>query len=310
VTRPRRAEPCAFPEASGTPLAARPVTPAPPPAPIILGTQQQTPAARLPGWRPNGTRDWLLIYTVEGEGKIQARGGGQTLRAGDVLLIAPNTPQEYGLADGSSGWSNIWAHFRPPIHWLSWLDWPELSRGIAMLSLAPERRSAVETELRHAVACQTSPVRLRSEAAVNALERALIVLDESNPNHGGQAIDPRIAAAVRVMGESLGREISIIELSRVAGLSRSRFTVLFTEQLKMSPQAYLEAARLGRAADLLRASHWSIGEVAEEVGYANPFYFSTRFRRYFGCSPTRYRAHGPEGIDEASWAARPLQREP
>ena len=99
---------------------------------------------------------------------------------------------------------------------------------------------------------------------------------------------------------------SIAELSRVAGLSRSRFTVLFTEQLKMSPQAYLEAARLGRAADLLRASHWSIAEIAEEVGYANPFYFSTRFRRYFGTSPRRYRTHGPDDVPESSWAARAI----
>jgi AraC family transcriptional regulator, arabinose operon regulatory protein len=306
VTRTRRAEPCAPPEASGTSLAARPVTPAPPPSPIIVGTQQQTPGARLPGWRPNGTRDWLLIYTVGGEGQIRTRDGSLRLSAGDVLLIAPNTPQEYGLADDSAGWSNVWAHFRPLMNWLPWLDWPELSRGIAILSLAPDQRPAVEAELRRAFACQTMPVRLRSEAAINALERALIVLDEFNPNYGGQTLDPRIAAAVRVMGERLGHELSIAELSRVAGLSRSRFTVLFTEQLKMSPQAYLEAARLGRAADLLRASHWSIAEIAEEVGYANPFYFSTRFRRYFGTSPTRYRTHGPDDVPESSWAARPI----
>jgi AraC family transcriptional regulator of arabinose operon len=290
-------------------LAARPVTPAPPPLPIILGTQQQTPDARLTGWRPNGTRDWLLIYTVAGEGQIRARDGSLRLKAGDVLLIAPNTPQEYGLADNSAAWSNIWAHFRPPIHWLSWLDWPELSRGISMLSIGPDQRPAIEAELRRAVACQTMPGRLRSVAAVNALERTLIVLDQFNPNHGGQTLDPRIAAAVRVMGERLGHELSIVELSRVAGLSRSRFTVLFTAQLKMSPQAYLEAARLGRAADLLRASRWSIGEIAEEVGYANPFYFSTRFRRYFGTSPTRYRAHGPDDVVESSWAAQPVGNE-
>jgi AraC family transcriptional regulator of arabinose operon len=309
VTRSRREPECALPDSRETRLAARPVTPAPPPSPIILGTQQQTPAARLPGWRPNGTRDWLLIYTVSGKGQIRARGESRLVRAGDVLLIAPNTPQEYGLADGSAGWSNVWAHFRPPIHWLSWLDWPELSRGIAMLSLAPDQRSAIEAELRRAVAYQTMPMRLRSAAAINALERTLIALDEFNPNHGGQTIDPRIAAAVRGMGEGLSRNISIAELSRIAGLSRSRFTVLFTEQLKMSPQAYREAARLGRAADLLRASHWSIGEIAEEVGYGSPFHFSTRFRRYFGCSPTHYRAHGPDGIEESTWAAQPSENE-
>jgi AraC family transcriptional regulator of arabinose operon len=105
------------------------------------------------------------------------------------------------------------------------------------------------------------------------------------------------------MGENLGQDVPISELGRLVGLSRSRFTVLFTQQLKMSPQAYFEAARLGRAAQLLRASHWSIGEIAEEVGYQSPFYFSTRFRRYFGTSPSHYRTYGPEEVAEESRAA-------
>lgn len=281
----------------------RPITPAPPSSTIILGLQQQTPSLRLPGWRPNGTRDWLLIYTVGGAGSVHAKGRAQRLLAGDALLIAPNTPQEYGLAEGSEGWSNIWAHFRPPMHWLPWLDWPELSRGLMLLRLDAEQRRPIEAELRRAAAFGSQPLRLRTEAMINALERALIIADEFNPKFGGHSLDPRIAASVHAIGENLGGRISIAELSRAAGLSRTRFTVLFTAQLKTSPQAYLEATRLGRAAELLRASHWSIGEIAEEVGYLNAFYFSTRFRRYFGTSPSRYRSQSAEDVHDIAVAA-------
>jgi AraC family transcriptional regulator of arabinose operon len=305
VTRAGRIGRRESPHANERAATARPVTPAPPPAQILLGTQHQTPAARLPGWRPNGTRDWLLIYTMAGAGRVTAMGREKRLVSGDVLLIAPNTPQEYGLAEESAEWSNIWAHFRPPIHWLDWLAWPELSRGLMLLSPGPELRETVETELRRAMTFAAMPIRLRTEAALNALERALIALDACNPNFCGGGLDPRIAAAVRAMGENLSGHISIGELSRAAGLSRSRFTVLFTRELRMSPQAYLEAARLGRAAQLLRACSWSITEIAEEVGYSDPFYFSTRFRRAFGASPSRYRAPGL-GAEETGRRADPV----
>ena len=73
-------------------------------------------------------------------------------------------------------------------------------------------------------------------------------------------------------------------------MSRSRFTILFTEQVTMSPQAYIESVRLDRAAQLLRVSRWTIAQVAERTGFSNAYYFSTRFRRRHGVPPSQYRA--------------------
>jgi AraC family transcriptional regulator of arabinose operon len=44
------------------------------------------------------------------------------------------------------------------------------------------------------------------------------------------------------------------------------------------------------ASRLLRLTGFTITEVAAEVGYADPFYFSNRFRRYSGKSPSQFRA--------------------
>jgi AraC family transcriptional regulator of arabinose operon len=48
--------------------------------------------------------------------------------------------------------------------------------------------------------------------------------------------------------------------------------------------------RLTRAAQLLTMSAWPVAQIAEEVGIANPYYFSTRFRARFGMPPTAWRA--------------------
>ena len=78
--------------------------------------------------------------------------------------------------------------------------------------------------------------------------------------------------------------------ARAVGLSRSRFSVLFAADTRVSPQAYIESMRMTRAAQLLTMSAWPVAQIAEEVGIPNAYYFSTRFRARFGMPPTAWRA--------------------
>jgi AraC-like DNA-binding protein len=47
--------------------------------------------------------------------------------------------------------------------------------------------------------------------------------------------------------------------------------------------------RINRARQLLELTAMSIKEIAAEVGYENPFYFSLRFKKQTGTSPRDYR---------------------
>lgn len=279
-------------------MPARIITPAPPPAEILIGVQLQDRQTLTPGWRPKGTRDWLLILTVAGTGSVRIEGRERQLRTGDAVLFAPATPHDYGVLEGAAGWTNVWAHFRPPLHWLGWLKWPVFAGGVSVLPLPAHVAAAAEAELRRALELSTAPLRLRTAAAMNALERALLGADAVNPLYANHSLDPRIAEAMRTIGEQLVRPLRIADLADASGLSRSRFSVLFTEQVKMSAQAYLEQARLGRAAQLLQATAWPIADIAEDVGYPNPFYFSTRFRHQFGTSPTAFRRRYGDSFEE------------
>jgi len=55
------------------------------------------------------------------------------------------------------------------------------------------------------------------------------------------------------------------------------------------PMTYLAGWRLARAADLLRGTDEPVEAVGRRVGYANPFAFSTAFRRRYGVPPRSYR---------------------
>ncbi len=65
------------------------------------------------GWRPRGSRDWLLLYTEAGSGHIRYKGGVFNTRSGDVILYQPGTPQDYGVHVHGARWKHVWAHWVP-----------------------------------------------------------------------------------------------------------------------------------------------------------------------------------------------------
>jgi AraC family transcriptional regulator, arabinose operon regulatory protein len=264
------------------------VTPAPGDAPIVAGQQTQTRGSHR-GFRPHGSKDWLLIGTTEGVGYVRAGGEAVTLVPGDLLLFAPDTPQEYGYLEDDVAWINIWVHFRARPHWIPWLVWPPRARGVMVLR-AQDSFPVIEAELLRTVEAQSRLTRLHHDKALNALERVLIACDEVNPLQQSGRMDRRIRKALDIVGERLAAPLNVDALAREVGLSRSRFSVLFTEQTNLSPQTYIEFMRLTRAAQLLRMSSWSVGQIAEEVGIPNAYYFSTRFRARYGIPPTTFRA--------------------
>ncbi|MBC7917928.1 MAG: helix-turn-helix domain-containing protein [Rhodoferax sp.] len=230
-----------------------------------------------------------MIATLGGSGAIRTADQWRTLLRGDVFLISPGTRQEYGHLPESPHWSNIWVHFQPHGHWLQWLSWPELSKGVMLLSFG-EQFDAFEAQLHELMDASQKPNRLCLAASMNCLERFLIAADDFNPLHGGPQLDARIRKALELVGTRLGQSINVEALGREVGLSRARFSTVFSQQVGVSPQVYIEKTRLARAAQLLRASSSSISQIAQSVGFDDAFYFSTRFRKHFGVSPSAYRS--------------------
>lgn len=52
---------------------------------------------------------------------------------------------------------------------------------------------------------------------------------------------------------------------------------------------WLSSLRIQKALELLKSGHYSMAEIAEQVGYSSQHYFSTVFKHYTGQSPTRHQ---------------------
>ena len=87
----------------------------------------------------------------------------------------------------------------------------------------------------------------------------------------------------------LDSRATLDDLAAMAGLSVSRLAHLFKAQVGQTPQQFQEQQRLERARQLLELSGRSIQDIAADVGFENPFYFTLRFKRLTGQSPRDYR---------------------
>lgn len=78
------------------------------------------------------------------------------------------------------------------------------------------------------------------------------------------------------------------DLCREVAMSRTAFFNKLKAVTGKAPNDFIRIFRLERAAELLAAHDLTITEVADRVGFSDPKYFSSCFRRHFGVSPSKY----------------------
>lgn len=130
---------------------------------------------------------------------------------------------------------------------------------------------------------------MRMEAKVQEL-LAVCLEGACEGRRGG--LKPGDAQRMREVKERIDREIyavpGIAELAREAAVSPSKLSRDFKEYAGLPLHAYVIERRLCEAAGLLRTGEYSVGEVAQRVGYAKAGQFSEAFKRRFGVLPKDY----------------------
>lgn len=242
-------------------------------------------------WRPRGSGDWLLLFTVEGTGLITF--GDQALRLGpgEALLYAPGQAQDYCTDPDVGRWHLRWAHFQPRPPWRAWLHWPPFADGPGHLRVdAPEMREAVSRALARLIDTARRDWGETSELCMNALEEALLWLNLSARSDARWKLDPRVRIAMDYLAAHLNQPFHLGQLATQCGLSPSRLAHLFKDATGLSLQRYSEELRLREAQRLLTHTSLPLKAIATETGFADPYYFSKRFHRFAGQPPSVWRS--------------------
>lgn len=98
-----------------------------------------------------------------------------------------------------------------------------------------------------------------------------------------------VQEALRYLHTNYTEKMTLDSLADATCLNRSYLCRVFKKDMGVSIFSYLNELRMKRAAELLlQRSDRYIKEIAAEVGIDDPFYFTRRFKEYYGVSPKEY----------------------
>lgn len=84
-------------------------------------------------------------------------------------------------------------------------------------------------------------------------------------------------------------EISLNKVAQIAGFSASYFSTLFAQEVGVSFVEYLTSCRMEKAKMLIGEGDARLHNLAEQVGYSDPYYFSQVFKKHFKVSPKEFQ---------------------
>jgi two-component system response regulator YesN len=84
-------------------------------------------------------------------------------------------------------------------------------------------------------------------------------------------------------------DLSLRDLACRANISSSHFSSVFSQETHQTFKDYLTEVRITKAKELLRSTSLKSADIAYRVGYNDPHYFSSVFKKNTGYSPTEFR---------------------
>ena len=118
------------------------------------------------------------------------------------------------------------------------------------------------------------------------LERALMLRDRESENQGKRVLKKGLEYIEENFSED---SLSLNSVAGAIGVSGNYFSSVFSQEMQMTFIEYVTKKRMEKAKKLLRQTDKHSGEIAAEVGYKDPHYFSFVFKKTVGCTPREYR---------------------
>ncbi|EDY22422.1 transcriptional regulator, AraC family [Chthoniobacter flavus Ellin428] len=250
--------------------------------------------AGYPEWHIKKARlmgDMVFFFFVETESCwVVINGVRLNLRAGDLLVgrggdefyfghqaERPHASLSVSLALEQGGVANRLLHYAFERRYTL----PDPASYVAEFEkvLATFRRGGPHQDLAIAGAI------IRWLAGVLDLLRPATASNFSEPT---AAVD-RILSAEEWALSRLGECITIKSWAASVRLNSDYFARLFRKNTGRRPMEWLNERRLQRASQLLISTSQPMHEIAEACGFLCPFYFSRKFKKHFGKTPTSYR---------------------
>jgi len=238
--------------------------------------------------RKRGAAGNILIYCTAGMGWCKSSAELHTIQPHTVCVIPAGVPHKYG-AHPQKPWTIYWMHLEGPAANLL------MGKEVSTLDLkqgSPEAHIQRVQVFKEIFQNLGIPYQKRNLEFANLLAYSFLTsifykdfqLSEVT-TQGKKVID----RSIEYMKQNLTSNIKLLDFSRQAGLSVSQYSNLFKKHASMSPVNLFIQLKVQRSCQLIENPYLRINEIALELGFDDPLYFSRVFTKVMGISPLNFR---------------------
>ncbi len=228
--------------------------------------------------------EYQIHFILRGEGFLEVERKEKTfpIRPGSVFLISPGVWHRY-LPSTQNGWCEYWLGLKGDR--VSGLLQPFLQQWQTPI-LSPSDDAVMLRVFDSAIAGLTTRAERDALSASTAM-MGLSMLPHLKPAPLDLSSDP-VRLACCMLETNLHTHVSLEDIAAKLGVGYHSLRKKFAEQTGVSLHQYRLAQRIARAKVLLRSRRFSIEDVATQVGFSDPLYFSRFFKKRVGVPPTEF----------------------
>ncbi|WP_453990513.1 response regulator [Bacillus nitroreducens] len=131
---------------------------------------------------------------------------------------------------------------------------------------------------------------LEIEEMLKLFKTEIMSIVEQLENMRGAKYKNPFEEAKAYIDAHLAEEISLDDIAQRVGMSPTYFSYLFKKESNETFVQYRIRKRMEKAKELMEIPHYRIIDICQDVGYTDYPHFTKTFKKYFGYSPSEYRA--------------------
>ncbi|MBQ7875804.1 MAG: AraC family transcriptional regulator [Clostridia bacterium] len=243
-------------------------------------------------FRPDGLGQYQICICTRGSGTFNAEGKEYSIEKGDVFFLSPDSGHEYYPRDND--WTIIWVVFNGinVEGFCSYLGFEDSFVCKAENDNLEKMVSLCEKIYETYNKNECYEFSLTTEM-LNLLE-CLSMCKKRDKYSSKDAEGGGFAPAIDYIKKYYMDFISLDDIAKASGLSKSHFCRQFKEFYNVTPMVYLNRYRISVAKFLLTTTMESIDVIAGKTGFSDTSYFCAVFKKFENYSPAQYRSRHNE----------------
>ena len=235
--------------------------------------------------------DYRICIVIKGSASIECNGTSHSMKKGDVLVIAPCNPYIPETNENDTEFVCIDFALKDEDLFKNALSLNDIVYFVNVLS---QRHFDHLYYINKAIEAKHPGSFVLIKNTLENIFVLLFKLIEEKPHMVKLKIEKSnkeklFLECVDYIEKNLDKQVGVSDIASYLNYSENYIYKVFKEVLNVSCKSFIIDYKLAKALHELKTTKKPINQIADELGFANIYYFSNAFKNKFGSSPSSIR---------------------